>query len=254
VVSATAQTSTEIGYAHPHRSHPRAANAHKSASHPCPHVRGAPEAAFDERQIRGILNGVEFRQFEREFLRLAFTSSIDLSPASLAFVTGIPVREAEKHMGALVTQGVLELTSDDDGHLIYTMPDRPPTPLAADDPALVGMGLGSGAASPTALAPAIARDAFRPTHALAHRRLTPAAWPPRRIGSGQAVAAMFLNAMVCPGVGSLVGGKTGTGLAQLSLFLIGLPLAVIAVGLPLVLGAWVWGIATGAQLIAEARD
>jgi TM2 domain-containing membrane protein YozV len=65
---------------------------------------------------------------------------------------------------------------------------------------------------------------------------------------------MFLNAMVCPGVGSLVGGKTGTGLAQLSLFLVGLPLAVITVGLPLMLAAWVWGIATGAQLIAEARD
>ena len=181
---------------------------------------------------------MEFRQFEREFLRLAFTSSIDLSPASLAFVTGIPVREAEKHMQVLVSQGVLELTSDDDGHLVYSMPDRPSNPLALDDPALAGPRPGT----------------LRPPHALVRRDLTPAAWQPRRVGSGHAVASMFLNAMVCPGVGSLVGGKTGTGLAQLSLFLIGLPLAVIAVGVPLVLGAWVWGIATGAQLIAEARD
>ena len=192
---------------------------------------------------------MEFRQFEREFLRLAFTSSIDLSPASLAFVTGIPVREAEKHLQVLVSQGVLELTSDDDGHLVYLMPDRPTRPMALDDPALAGPRLtASGRAldlGPTSL---------RPPHALVRRDLTPAVWQPRRAGSGQAVASMFLNAMVCPGVGSLVGGKTGTGLAQLSLFLIGLPLAVIAVGVPLVVGAWVWGIATGAQLIAEARD
>jgi hypothetical protein len=191
---------------------------------------------------------VEFRQFEREFLRLAFTSSIDLSPASLAFVTGIPVREAEKHMQVLVSQGVLELSSDDDGHLVYAMPDRPSQPMALDDPALSGPRLTAGGRAMdrgTAL--------VRPQHALVRPDLSPV-WQPRRVGSGQAVASMFLNAMVCPGVGSLVGGKTGTGLAQLSLFLFGLPLAVIAVGVPLVVGAWVWGIATGAQLIAEARD
>ena len=200
---------------------------------------------------------MEFRQFEREFLRLAFTSSIDLSPASLAFVTGISVREAEDHMQALVSQGVLELGSDDEGHLIYTMPDRPARPMALDDPALSGPRL-TPSGLPIAFAAGVSPDGgvttLRPARSLARRGLPPVAWQPRRIGSGQAVASMFLNAMVCPGVGSLVGGKTGTGLAQLCLFLVGLPLAVIAVGLPLVLGAWVWGIATGAQLIAEARD
>ena len=65
---------------------------------------------------------------------------------------------------------------------------------------------------------------------------------------------MFLNALVCPGVGSLVGGKTRSGIAQLALFLIGLPMAVISVGVPLMIAAWVWGIVTGAQLIAEAKD
>jgi TM2 domain-containing membrane protein YozV len=198
---------------------------------------------------------VEFRQFEREFLRLAFTSSIDLTPSSLAFVIGIAVREAEKHMQALVSQGVLELTSDDDGRLTYSMPDRPAAPMALDDPALSGPRL--TASGPPLYGAGISADVaagLRPRHALALRGGAPVAWEPRRVGSGQAVASMFLNAMVCPGVGSLVGGKTGTGLAQLSLFLIGLPLAVVAVGLPLVVGAWVWGIATGAQLIAEARD
>jgi hypothetical protein len=190
---------------------------------------------------------VEFRQFEREFLRLAFTTSIDLSPPALAFVTGVSVREAEKHMLALVSQGTLELASDDDGHLRYRMPDRPGHPMAMDDPALFGPRLSLTSA------PSLMPGGTAP-QAIIVRGLGPMAWEPRRIGSGQAVASMFLNAMVCPGVGSLVGGKTGTGLAQLSLFLVGLPLAVITVGLPLMLAAWVWGIATGAQLIAEARD
>lgn len=189
---------------------------------------------------------MEFRQFEREFLRLAFTTTIDLSPPALAFVTGVSVREAEKHMQEMVSQGVLELASDDDGHLRYRMPDRPGQPMAVDDPALVGPRLSLG--GPPSLVSAA------PGQAIVVRGFTQVAWEPRRVGSGQAVASMFLNAMVCPGVGSLVGGKTGTGLAQLSLFLVGLPLAVITVGLPLMLAAWVWGIATGAQLIAEARD
>ncbi|HLU64851.1 MAG TPA: hypothetical protein VKZ63_01160 [Kofleriaceae bacterium] len=187
---------------------------------------------------------MEFRQFEREFLRLAFTTTIDLSPAALAFVTGIPVGEAERHMQAMVSQGVLELTSDDDGHLHYVMPDRPAQPMSLDDPALVGPRIVAGGSSLMA-APG--------SQALVARPLAPIAWE-QRVGSGQAVASMFLNAMVCPGIGSLVGGKTGTGLAQLSLFLVGLPLAVITVGLPLMLAAWVWGIATGAQLIAEAKE
>jgi hypothetical protein len=189
---------------------------------------------------------VEFRQFEREFLRLAFTTTIDLSPPALAFVTGVSVREAEKHMQEMVSQGVLELASDDDGHLRYRMPDRPGQPMAMDDPALIGPRV-TLSAPPSLMAAA-------PGQAIVVRGFGPVAWEPRRVGSGQAVASMFLNAMVCPGVGSLVGGKTGTGLAQLSLFLVGLPLAVITIGLPLMLAAWVWGIATGAQLIAEARD
>ena len=189
---------------------------------------------------------MEFRQFEREFLRLAFTTSIDLSPSALAFVTGVSVREAEKHMQDMVSQGVLELASDDEGHLRYRMPDRPGEPMALDDPALIGPRLSLGSAPSLVVG--------SPAQAIVMRGFPPMAWEPRRVGSGQAVASMFLNAMVCPGVGSLVGGKTGTGLAQLSLFLVGLPLAVITVGLPLMLAAWVWGIATGAQLIAEARD
>lgn len=180
---------------------------------------------------------VEFRQFERELLRLAFTTSIELSPSSLAFFANCSVAEAERHMQAMVDQGVLELESDDEGRLRYRMPDRPAEPMHVEDPALWGY--------PPSLPPA---------RALMTQGGLPTVWEPEPVRPGQAVAALFLNAMVCPGVGSMVGGKTGTGMAQLMLFLVGLPLAVITVGLPLMLAAWVWGIATGAQLVAESRE
>lgn len=194
---------------------------------------------------------MQYRQFEREFLRLAFTTDIELSPASLAFVTGVPVSEATEHMNTLVSSGVLELSSDEEGRLSYTMPDRPEEPMSIDDPALIGLQ----EVSVELLAPGVPPPGEAgPPQAMVVRRLRPLAWDPPPVSSGQAVASMFLNALVCPGVGSLVGGRTGAGMAQLSLFLLGLPLAFIAIGVPLMLAAWVWGIATGAQLISEARE
>lgn len=198
---------------------------------------------------------MQYRQFEREFLRLAFTTDIELSPAALAFVTGASVAETTEHMNALVSAGVLELASDDEGRLAYAMPSRPSEPLSLDDPALVGLQ----DVSVELLLPRMSDGVVpEPPHsvpqAMIVRRLKPLAWEQPPATQGQAVAALCLNAMVCPGVGSLVGGRTSTGMAQLALFLLGLPLAFVAVGVPLMLAAWVWGIATGAQLMTEARE
>lgn len=195
---------------------------------------------------------MQYRQFEREFLRLAFTTDIELSPAALAFVTGTSLTEVTEHMNTLVSTGVLELTSDDDGRLGYAMPSRPSEPLSLDDPALVGLQ----DVSVELLLPRFdeAETSTTVPQAMIVRRLRPLAWEQEPATQGQAVAALCLNAMVCPGVGSLVGGRTSTGMAQLALFLLGLPLAFVAVGVPLMLAAWVWGIATGAQLMTEARE
>jgi TM2 domain-containing membrane protein YozV len=179
---------------------------------------------------------VDYSQFERSFLRLAFSTSIDLSPASTAFLIGVPVKEAERHMQTLVDQGVLELDSDDDGRIKYRMPDRPSRPLDLGEVGSAACGLGSEAPM-RALVPMVE---VLPQHA--------------EVSPGTAALGLFLNAMVCPGVGSLIGGRTGAGVAQLSLFLIGLPLAVLHVGLPLIMVAWVWGIATGAAMISESHD
>ncbi|RMH43246.1 MAG: hypothetical protein D6689_05740 [Deltaproteobacteria bacterium] len=178
---------------------------------------------------------MDYRRFEREFLRLAFTTPIELSPASVAFYTGVSVREAEQHMQRLVDLGVLEVASDDDGHIKYRMPDRPPSPVGA----------------PGAPPPYPAPPPHAPPRAIVVRGGRGLA--PSPVTPGQATAAMFLNAMVCPGIGSLVAGRTRAGIGQLALFALGVPLIVVAIGLPMIVAAWTWGVATGAQLIAEAN-
>jgi hypothetical protein len=59
---------------------------------------------------------------------------------------------------------------------------------------------------------------------------------------------MILNILL-PGVGSLVAGRKGVGAAQLILWLVGLALTFKLVGIPIVIGAWIWSVATGIGLL-----
>ena len=97
-------------------------------------------------------------------------------------------------------------------------------------------------------------DAQNPARAIVLRRMMPVPWEAPKPTVGQAVASVFLNALVCPGVGSMVGGRTGTGVAQMTLFALGLPMALFVVGIPMMIVAWIWGMVTGAQLLRDARD
>ncbi len=69
-----------------------------------------------------------------------------------------------------------------------------------------------------------------------------------------AIIALVLNILLLPGVGSIVGRKTKEGIWQLVLFIIGLPLSFILVGIPLVIASWIWGLITGIKLIEESHD
>ena len=66
-----------------------------------------------------------------------------------------------------------------------------------------------------------------------------------------AIIGLVINVFALPGLGSIIGGRTNTGIAQLIMFLIGIPLSLIIVGIPLVIAAWVWGLVTGLQMIRE---
>jgi len=82
------------------------------------------------------------------------------------------------------------------------------------------------------------------THKVIHRKKT---------SQGLAIAGLILNILVLPGLGSIVGGRTETGVWQLVLFLLSIPLMFILVGIPLAIGVWIWGVVTGIQMIQGAE-
>ncbi len=196
---------------------------------------------------------VSYAHFEREFLRLAFTTEIELSPAALAFMVDVPIKVATAHMNTLVANGILELDRDDDGRLIYNMPSRPPAPLqrsSGSSPRRTRTTTQERQADASSFPSALTTHSFvseGPPTAIVVRRNHSLAQYHSQASHGQAVAGLCLNAAVCPGIGSIVGGRTSTGIAQLSLFLAGVSLAIFGLGLPLMLIAWVWAIASSAD-------
>lgn len=67
-----------------------------------------------------------------------------------------------------------------------------------------------------------------------------------------AIVGLILNILVWPGLGTIVGGETKTGLIQGFLFLISIPLMFVLVGIPLAVGVWVWAIVSSVRQIREA--
>lgn len=68
---------------------------------------------------------------------------------------------------------------------------------------------------------------------------------------GIAVVALLLNIFLWPGLGSIIAGRS-EGWGQGFLFLFGIPLTLLLIGIPMLIGAWIWGIVTGVDLINEA--
>jgi TM2 domain-containing membrane protein YozV len=54
-------------------------------------------------------------------------------------------------------------------------------------------------------------------------------------------AVSLIVSFFIPGVGSMINGDVGTGIAILVLYIIGWVLAIGLIGIPLAIGAWIWG-------------
>ena len=67
-----------------------------------------------------------------------------------------------------------------------------------------------------------------------------------------AILALILNILVIPGLGTLIAGNTKTGVWQIVLAIISIPLMFILIGFPLMLGVWIWGLVTGIKLVRES--
>ncbi len=67
-----------------------------------------------------------------------------------------------------------------------------------------------------------------------------------RQGHPNAALGLILN-IFFPGVGTIVLGQVGTGIVQLILGGIGFLLSFVLIGIPLLVGVWIWAVVIGAQ-------
>lgn len=70
---------------------------------------------------------------------------------------------------------------------------------------------------------------------------------------GRAIAGCLINVLVFPGLGSIIGGRVGTGVIQMILILIGIITVWFLIGLPILLIAWIWALITGIDMIQDAE-
>lgn len=70
---------------------------------------------------------------------------------------------------------------------------------------------------------------------------------------GLAIVSLILNILIFPGLGTLVAGKTKTGVWQVVLAVVGAILSFVLIGIPIFVAAWIWGLITGIKLIQEAN-
>ena len=69
---------------------------------------------------------MDYLVFERRLLRLIFRTNVPLTPVHVAYHLQLPISEARSHLDSMVSQGILELDSDENGHILYSYPLRPP--------------------------------------------------------------------------------------------------------------------------------
>ena len=60
-------------------------------------------------------------------------------------------------------------------------------------------------------------------------------------------AASVLLSVFIPGLGSMVNGNVGVGVAILILNIVGWMLAIVLIGIPLAIGTWIWGLVDAHQ-------
>lgn len=66
------------------------------------------------------------------------------------------------------------------------------------------------------------------------------------------IVGLLVN-LVIPGVGTIIWGDNNKGIPQLVLFLVGLVLSVIFIGIPLAFGAWLWALVAGIKKLTAKK-
>jgi TM2 domain-containing membrane protein YozV len=157
--------------------------------------------------------------FEVRFLEFAYQSTVTLNVPSVAHALKLPTAAVSDRLEDMAARDVLVREVDDEGNVFFTIPGRARPPAH----------------------PPLATVA--PPGQLTH--IAPPA-------EGTAVAALVLN-IIIPGAGSLVAGRTSTGVLQLVLWVVSFPLCLVLIGFPMLLAIWIWSLVSGIQILEESK-
>jgi hypothetical protein len=67
---------------------------------------------------------MDYRAFEQRLLDTIFTTDVQITPATIAYLYKISVHEASDLLQQAAVAGILNIESDDEGNLLYTHPHR----------------------------------------------------------------------------------------------------------------------------------
>jgi TM2 domain-containing membrane protein YozV len=67
-----------------------------------------------------------------------------------------------------------------------------------------------------------------------------------------AIVGLVVNVLLMPGLGTVIAGDTTTGVKQIILFLIGVLLSLVLIGIPLVIAAWIWALISSINQLQAA--
>ena len=89
----------------------------------------------------GVLlsNEMDFAEFERLVLRVLFETNVPLTASHIAYLGGLSVKTAERHLARMAEDGTLLLRANGDGQIEYYFPARRalgPSPTAEEAAAL----------------------------------------------------------------------------------------------------------------------
>lgn len=75
----------------------------------------------------------------------------------------------------------------------------------------------------------------------------------KNISAIRAIVGLIFNVLIWPGLGTIVGGETGTGIIQMIAAIISIPLIFILIGIPLLIGVWIWALISSIRQIKKAE-
>ncbi|MCK5798236.1 MAG: hypothetical protein KAI47_13680 [Deltaproteobacteria bacterium] len=192
---------------------------------------------------------MEKAEFDKRFLTLVNQTSVAISAPNIAYHLDMPIEEAQEQLLDMELNGVIVQAVDDQGNTTYSMPNR------AAPGTLPQHQLKEQAASDDGTAPRQATGVQNPADLPPAPVLSGGSYAP---AAGKSINGLVFN-IIFPGLGSLIAGNM-MGLAIMGVFFLGILSFFVMPGftkilgvLPL-LGAWIWSIVAGVQLLNKKEN